>query len=69
MIVKVEVTRPSLNGNKVIWISNEKRTILMERPFTSDVEKRLGGNQKMFFDATFKKGNVTLNHPVKNQNW
>lgn len=65
MIVKVQV----VNGNNDVLIHNEKKTIERVMQFTPDMEKKMGGNKMMFFDATLKKGNITLNRPVKNQSW
>jgi hypothetical protein len=65
MIVKVEVA----NGNGTVRISNEKQTIVQEVTYTADIEKKMGGNTRMFFDATFKKGAIKLDRPVKNQAW
>ena len=68
-IVKVQLSLVTSHDQRQCLVYNQKRNLLQEFPASPKILKAMGKHDKRYFNASFDKGELTINEPTKEQAW
>lgn len=69
MIVKMQRSLFSDNGQETVLIYDQSRTIHVVLPASRDLLRKLDGYDKRYFHAKLRHGRLELGRPAAEQNW
>lgn len=69
MIVKVQRSLTSFNGEEYVLIYNEERSVFTMIPLTAVWREKLGNQWKRYFEADYVEGKLVIGAAVPCQDW